>query len=1155
MHMKPFVFVLMLLACLAGTAQSPSQAFSAEPVKIGVIAFPSKAQALEQWQPLTVVLKQAMPEHHFVVVALSYAELDQAVAARQLDFVMTNGGHYLLLRNRNGLSSPLATLSRSVSGQSLTVFGGVIFSRAGQAEINTLSDIKGKTVAAVQTESQGGYQMQAYELSRFGIHIPQDVHLITTGFPHDQVVEAVLNGDAEVGFVRSGVLEKMVREGRLDIKQLKILNRQDLPGFPLHVSTRLYSEWPFAAVPHIDEKLARHVVAALFELDENKAATSAMAIHGFVVPADYSPVEDVLRELRMPPFEVAPRFTLHDVWTRYRWQNIGALLAVGVILLLGVSVLRMYRKLVENHHIMMLQKQNLQENEEKFRTVADYTHGWEIWEDSAGSCLYCSPACERVTGYTPDAFMADSGLLARLIHPDDLPKWQAHYTAVHNNTERREIAQEQTSELAFRILLADGEVRWIGHLCYHIYDAEGRDLGLRISNRDITERKQSAQALEEAELRFKAIFNAALDGILVADTQTKMFVMGNSAICDMLGYLPEELIRLGIADIHPAEAFPEVLQQFERQAKGEIRVAPDLPIQRKDGSVFYADISSTSMVLGGRPLLVGVFHDVTKRKQNEEKIRQLNEELEEKVRARTQELVDAQEKLKAYIGEIKQAQDALNQSLEFANTLIKSSPDGVIAVDLDLRITEWNLLMEQMCGKKREKALGLDLAELPFMKATGEAVRIREGFKGKNIGPREVTYQLPGTDKESFFESIMAPLRGHTGKIVGAVLRVRDITERKRGEEALIESKNRLRTVLESVQAGIVIINPEVHKIVDVNPFAARMIGASKESIVGAECHKFICPAEKNQCPVTDLGQTVDNSERVLLTAAGEKREIIKTVTTIQLGGRPHLLESFIDITERKLAEEKIRQLNKSLEEKIQQLLDAQEDLVRKEKLALLGQVAGSVGHELRNPLSVMNNAVYFLQTVLTDADETTREYLEIIKDGVDDAERIVSDLLDSVRTKPPQPAAIGVGELIDQTLRTLTVPPTMTVTLNLPETLPQVWVDGRQIQQVFRNLICNGLDAMPEGGTLAINVVANSREDTVSVSIGDTGCGMSPEMLAKLFQPLITTKARGIGLGLVVVKNLTEANGGTITVESVIGQGTTFAVVLPTNNSFIKES
>jgi signal transduction histidine kinase len=244
-----------------------------------------------------------------------------------------------------------------------------------------------------------------------------------------------------------------------------------------------------------------------------------------------------------------------------------------------------------------------------------------------------------------------------------------------------------------------------------------------------------------------------------------------------------------------------------------------------------------------------------------------------------------------------------------------------------------------------------------------------------------------------------------------------------------------------------------------------------------------------------------------------------------------------------------------NLHESAKQLLAAQEDLVRKEKLATLGQIAGSVGHELRNPLGVMNNAVYFLQTVLSDADETTKEYLDIIREEIAASERIVSDLLDSVRTKPPRPEAVGVAELIGQTLNKLTLPATVTVKLDIPQTLSPLQVDAQQIQQVFRNLISNGVEAMPEGGELEIRAVENKPEGQVVISVRDTGTGIAPQDMARLFQPLFTTKARGIGLGLVVVKNLTEANGGTLAVQSEIGQGTTFTVALPAARSFVEEA
>jgi PAS domain S-box-containing protein len=276
-------------------------------------------------------------------------------------------------------------------------------------------------------------------------------------------------------------------------------------------------------------------------------------------------------------------------------------------------------------------------------------------------------------------------------------------------------------------------------------------------------------------------------------------------------------------------------------------------------------------------------------------------------------------------------------------------------------------------------------------------------------------------------------------------------------------------------------------------------------------------------------------------------------------GTPSYMVGMWQDITERKHVEERICRLNEELEEMVQrrtqQLLAAQEELVRKEKLAVLGQVAGSVGHELRNPLAVMSNAVYFLQTVLTDADETTREYLGIIKDEIAGSERIVSDLLDSVRTKPPQPKAVGVREVIGQTLGKLTIPPSVSVKLDIPETLSALRVDVMQIQQVFRNLISNGMEAMPDGGVLEIRAVENRQGGTVTVSVRDSGRGITPEGLAKLFQPLFTTKASGIGLGLVVVKNLTQANGGTIMVQSEIGRGTTFTITLPTINSSIEVS
>jgi signal transduction histidine kinase len=252
----------------------------------------------------------------------------------------------------------------------------------------------------------------------------------------------------------------------------------------------------------------------------------------------------------------------------------------------------------------------------------------------------------------------------------------------------------------------------------------------------------------------------------------------------------------------------------------------------------------------------------------------------------------------------------------------------------------------------------------------------------------------------------------------------------------------------------------------------------------------------------------------------------------------------------RRQAEQDVRRMNEELErmvrERTRQLMEAQEELVHREKLAVLGQVADTVGHELRNPLGVMNNAVYYLQAVLLEADESTKEYLGIIKDEIAEAERIVSDLLDAVRTKPPHPAVVELADAIGQSLRKCDVPASVKVSLDIPAALPPVRVDPGHLHQVLWNLVANAVEAMPQGGELSIRASHHPADGHVAVSVQDTGSGIARELQDKLFQPLFTTKARRVGLGLVVVKNLAQSNGGSVSVQSEPGKGSTFTVTLP---------
>jgi PAS domain S-box-containing protein len=372
-------------------------------------------------------------------------------------------------------------------------------------------------------------------------------------------------------------------------------------------------------------------------------------------------------------------------------------------------------------------------------------------------------------------------------------------------------------------------------------------------------------------------------------------------------------------------------------------------------------------------------------------------------------------------------------------------------------------------------------------------------------------------------------------------------------EGKIRESEARYRGIFEYAEDIIYLLEPD-GTFRSLSPAFEKITGWSVEEWIGKPFAPIIHPDDLQHANAVVLsalsGESVPSFRLRIGKKSGEYFDADLSITPLGRNEVTGALGIARDVTERERAEAEIRKLNEELESKVQertrQLLEAQEELVRKEKLAVLGQVAGSVGHELRNPLGVMSNAVYFLQTVLSDADETTKEYLNIIKSEIAGSERIVSDLLDSVRTKPPQPVAVGLAELIGQTLHKYTVPDSVTVNLDIPETLTPLRVDPQQIHQVFRNLISNGVEAMPEGGTLEIRALENRPDGTVTVSVRDSGVGMTPEQMARLFQPLFTTKARGIGLGLVVVKNLTGANGGKVDVQSEQGRGTTVSVTLP---------
>ena len=241
---------------------------------------------------------------------------------------------------------------------------------------------------------------------------------------------------------------------------------------------------------------------------------------------------------------------------------------------------------------------------------------------------------------------------------------------------------------------------------------------------------------------------------------------------------------------------------------------------------------------------------------------------------------------------------------------------------------------------------------------------------------------------------------------------------------------------------------------------------------------------------------------------------------------------------------EELQTKNRQLREKSHQLMEAQDRLLASEKLALIGQLAASVAHELRNPLGGIKNAAYALTKRLDDSDSTVRTMLHVIDQEVGNSDRIISSLLSFCRSEHVEPRLTDVNACAAAALRKAPAKANIEVTTELAEGLPQILGDDSQLELVLSNLVANAVEAMPHGGTLHVRTDVD--DGFVRVEVRDTGPGIADNEREKVFRPLFTTKARGVGLGLVICKTLVERHGGKIAISSTPGRGTSFIVKLP---------
>jgi PAS domain S-box-containing protein len=591
------LIILLLISCSVIAAQDEAV------LKLGVLAYRPKPQVMQQWQPVADYLQSSLARPVELAV-YDHTEISIAVEQRTVDLLITTANQFILLQHSAGLSSPLATLIRHEGANHLNTYGSVIITRSDRDDIASLADLADKRIATVSVEAFAGYQMPAYELLEAKIPLPEGDRLLLTGQPHDRIIQAVLEGHADAGFIRSGLLESLAREGKLDPDRIKVINRQRLANFPYAVSTRLYPEWPVAVMPHIDSAFTSRLAATLYLMPSEILKDSSLNLHGFGIPANYEVVENLLRRLRLPPFDQVPDISMQDLWHLYTWRIIT--LAGLLILLLAISagLIAMVRR---SRSSLQKLKQMTEKEKLILANLAEGVYG----VDTQGRCIFINPSALSILGLSEKEVIAQDTHALFHAHKEDSGSNSADSCPV-----MLALRDGNRRELEDLFINSDGSKIpvWLG---VSVMRHANNIIGAVVAFQDISERKQAEAALRKSEAEHRQIVATSREGIWVLGADaTTTFV--NARMVEMLGYEVEEILGRPMDDFLFEQDIPAHQQKMKDRRSG-IAESYERCFRRKDEQAIWAVVSATPIYDDDHNFngSFAMFTDITERKLGE----------------------------------------------------------------------------------------------------------------------------------------------------------------------------------------------------------------------------------------------------------------------------------------------------------------------------------------------------------------------------------------------------------------------------------------------------------------------------------------------------------------------------------------------------------
>jgi PAS domain S-box-containing protein len=758
--------------------------------------------------------------------------------------------------------------------------------------------------------------------------------------------------------------------------------------------------------------------------------------------------------------------------------------------------------MVEDITVHKKMEEALRQSEERYRELFENANDIIYIHDLAGNFISINKAAELVTGYTRDEVIGMN--IARILTPESMERARQMIASKVNQGGRTQYELE--------IITKDGHGVLLEVSTRLIYEG-GKPVGVQGIARDITERKRMEQALRNSEERLRRYWDSSPDAIYIHDLKGT-FLRGNNAGEKLLGYPADEIEGRSFLElpILPPEYFPKAIQSLQLSAAGKPTGPDEFELIRKDGRHVFVEISAYPMTQGDKTEVIGIARDVTERKKMEQELLRLSD-------------------------------------------AVRMSTDSIVITDLEGNIVDVNEATLRIQGvESKADLIGLRMSDAIAPEEQERALKdLAEVVdKGHVTG---VEYHILTRDGINVLvETSASVMRGKDGEPIGIVAVTRDITERKRMEDALKQSEHNYRVLFESPIDGMFVVDAETMKVVLANQTVARMFRFdSVENTIGVNPLELVHPDDRERV----LGFFMDdmlgeNIQKVhefrAITKDGRELWVSGIGTKIEYEGRPANLSSIRDITERKMMEEEKRRL--------------EEQLLLAGRLAAVGELAAGVAHELNNPIAAIKGFAQFL-TAREDLDDTIRKDLDTIYRESQRAAKITQNLLSFARRHEPEKHPISINDVIENILEMqdhLMKVNNIELEVELAPDLPKTMADFHQMQQVFMNIVNNAEQAMLEThGKSRLLIKTQRSGKMVQITFADNGPGISEENLKRIFDPFFTTKevGKGTGLGLSICYGLVEAHGGRIYARSKLGQGATVVVEMPivSQNQLVAEA